>query len=355
MVFGFLVGVVKYGLAALFWSFLSLSLIAADAAPVTVTEPVTEAGATPSANPLFGVELTVNKTAISIGDTITTTVTYRWPTQAKVVSADGEPDPSRDFVTAFVTDLPPPQRFSSGQEERRVFRITIAAQRDGAWELPRPTLTIRHADGNTTSTVAPAVVIQVGLESAPAQLPSARPAWTRAQEPAQSATAWWILAVVIILSLGVALLVWMRKRQIIVQQTPWELFADDWQSAAVAADGKEVGARLSLGLRRCLGTVFRFDGPASTAKEALTFLRGRLRDNEHRELTRLLEQLDALRWAAEYLAPSSVRPILDNGRAWIRSLQERLDAEAEAAKQAKQQKMPQQKDDNTSHISAGTP
>jgi hypothetical protein len=325
-------------LAAFGLVFLScLSLMAGDAAPAATPSTATPAAVPATPPPAianFAVELAVNKTTLAVGETITATVTYRWPAQATVVSADGEPDPARDFVHAFVTDLPPPQRLSTGQEERRVFRITLAAQRDGAWELPRPTLTIRHATG-TSSTVAPAVVVQVGLESLPAQLPPARPAWTQAQAPNENTTAWWIVAIVVILSAGIALLAWNRRRTPIHQQTPWERFSDDWQAASAAADGKEAGARLSLGVRRCLGTVFRFDGPAATAKETLTFLRGRLHDHEHRDLTRLLEQIDALRWAVDDLAPSAVRPLLEQGRAWSLALQQRLDAEAEAAKQAK--------------------
>ena len=336
---------------------VSLSLTAGDVAPPAPAAPTEQVKDAPAAKPTiahFGVELTVDKTAITIGDTLTATVTYRWPTSAVVVSADGEPDPARDFVMAFVTDLPPPQKFSSGQEERRVFRITVAAQQNGTWELPRPTLTIRTG-ADTSSIAAAAVIVQVGLESAPAQLPPARPAWTRTQAPNENATAWWIFAVVFILLLGIALLAWARRRTPTRQQTPWELFSDDWQAAAAAADGKEVGARLSLGLRRCLGTVFRFDGPASTAKETLTFLRRRLQDAEHRELTRLLEQLDALRWAADDLAPSAVRPMLENGRAWVRSVQQRLDAEAEAAKLAKQDKSSAKNNDLTSNPSATAP
>jgi hypothetical protein len=329
---------------ALLLSFVCLSLtvnnvIAAAATDVGAPAPTPTPAETaeppaPPPIPHFGVELTANRTALSIGETVVTTVTYRWPAGTTVVSPDGEPDPARDFAQAFVTDLPPPQRFNSGQEERRVFTITIAAKRDGAWELPRPTLTIRTNQG-TLSSVAPPVLVQVGKDSAPPQLPPPRPIWTRTKAPSDPTFAWWLLSVVLVLTAGVVALALVRRRTTIIQQTPWDHFYDDWQAASAAADGKEAGARLSLGLRRCLGTVFRFDGPAATAKETITFLRTRLQDHEHRDLARLLEQLDGLRWAADDLPPTAVRPLLESGRAFTNALKHRLDAEAEAAKQAK--------------------
>jgi hypothetical protein len=270
---------------------------------------------------------------VNIGDALTVTVTYRWPAGWAVVAPGGEPDPAKDFADAFVTDLPPPQKHGSGQEERRVFTITLLAKRSGAWELPRPTFTVKTPEG-TRSLVAPSVLVQVGAEDKPAELPPPRKAWTRAQGPADQRRAWWMLGVVAVGLVGLAALLLARRRSQERASTPWELFHEDWLAASNAADGKEAGARLSLALRRCVGTVFRFDGPAATTREAAGFLRGRLPDDEQRELVRLLEGLDALRWAPEHLPPSSVRPLVDQGRAWITALKRRLEAEAEAARQA---------------------
>lgn len=287
----------------------------------------------PGAISPFSVDLTASSNAVNIGEAVIVTVTYRWPAGWTVVAPNGEPDPAKDFATAFVTNLPPPQKHSSGQEERRVFTITVLANRDGAWELPRPTFTVKAPDG-TRSSVAPSVLIQVGAEDKPAELPPPRKAWTRAHGPADHERAWWILAVVVVALAGLAALLLARRRQQATVRTPWEQFHEDWTAATASSDGKEAGARLSLALRRCLGTLFRFDGPAATTREAAGFLRGRLSDDEHRELIRLLESLDALRWAPEHLPPSAVRPLADQGRAWNGALKRRLDAEAEAARQA---------------------
>jgi hypothetical protein len=287
----------------------------------------------PEAITPFSVDLSASANALNVGESLTVTVTYRWPAGWTVVAPNGEPDPARDFAEAFVTNLPPPQKHSSGQEERRIFTITLSATRDGAWELPRPTFTVKTPDG-TRSVVAPSVLVQVGAEDKPAELPPPRKAWTRAQGPADHERAWWILALVVVALAGLAALLLARRRQQEAVRTPWEQFHEDWSAAAASSDGKEAGARLSLALRRCLGTVFRFDGPAATTRETAAFLRGRLSDDEHRELVRLLESLDALRWAPEHLPPSAVRPLAEQGRAWNGALKRRLDAEAEAARQA---------------------
>jgi hypothetical protein len=281
----------------------------------------------------FSVDLTASTNQLNIGESLIVTVTYRWPTGWAVVSPDGEPDPAKDFASAFVTNLPPPQKHRSGQEERRVFTITLSATRDGAWLLPRPTFTVKTPEG-TRSVAAPEVVVQVGAEDKPAELPPPRKAWTRAQGPQSNAIAWWIVAVSAIALAGVITLFALRRRQQETTRTPWETFLDDWQAATLAAEGKEAGARLSLALRRCLGTVFRFDGPAATTREAALHLRGRLNDDEHRDLVRLLESLDALRWAPEDLPATAVRTLADQARTWSMGLKRRLDAEAEAARQA---------------------
>jgi hypothetical protein len=299
-------------------------------------EPVADgrvpAAAQPAAeDPAFAVALSASSDHVEVGDPLTVTVTYRWPAGWRVVTPDGEPDPARDFLDTFVTNLPPPQRHSSGQEERRVFTITLAAQRSGAWELPRPTLTVMTPEGSRSSVASP-VIVQVGTEARPPALPAARPAWTAAQAPEAAAGAWWWLAIPAVLAAGAVALGLLRRHQRVAVQTPWQRFADDWQAAAAAADGKEAGARLSLALRRCLGTVYRFDGPGSTTREAASHLRGKLGDDEHRELVRLLDQLDGLRWAADDLPPSAVRPLLDHGRAWTTAVERRLVAAELAAK-----------------------
>lgn len=314
------------------WSFLLVAWCVTSGFAAEPANPL-DSGRQVADSAPFSVSLSASANRINVGDSLVVTVTYRWPAGWTVVAPQGEPDPAKDFAETFVTNLPPPQKSSSGQEERRVYTITLSATRDGAWELPRPSLTVKTPDG-TRSVVASTVLIQVGAEDKPAELPPPRAAWTRAKGPVDHQRAWWLLAIVLVVIAGVVALLLARRRQQETARTPWEQFYEDWQAASTAADGKEAGARLSLALRRCLGTVFRFDGPAATTRETTSFLRERLPDEEFRELVRLLESLDALRWAPEHLPPSAVRPLADQGRAWNTALKRRLDAEAELLRAA---------------------
>jgi hypothetical protein len=310
------------------------SVTAADAVnPTVAAAPISTPTATADI-PHFSVSVSPAKSTLNIGDKTQLTITYQWPAHAKVVSSDGEPDITKAVSDIFVTDIPPAQKFSSGQEERRVYTLTITAHRSGAWELPRPTLTIRIGN-DTRSTVAPPVILQIGTEAAPAQLPTARAAWTRAQAPATAASSWWII-ITLTFFMAVALLIFflLRKRAQLIIRTPWDIFSDDWHAATVAADGKEAGARLSLALRRYVGALYQFDGPATTSKETIFYVKKHLSEDEHRQCAKLLEQIDALRWGPDDLPPSSVRPLMDTSRAWAKALQQRLRAEADALKKS---------------------
>jgi hypothetical protein len=284
----------------------------------------------PAARPV-AVELTAAPAVVNVGDRVTLTLTYRWPHGWLAEGRGDEPDPARDLAGEFTVDLPPPVRTSTGEEERRVFTIVLAAQRAGAWALPRPTLTARNGKDSASAVAAP-VIVQVGSEDKPPQLPAARPAWTPARNPdAGGLPVWiWICLTVALAGLG-ALAFTARRRRQVAAPTAWEVFASDWQTAGAVSDGKEAGARLSLALRRLAGVLFAFDGPGATARETLWHLRGKLSDDEQRDLGRLLDQLDQLRWAASDLAPSAVRPLIDSGQRWSAALKARLDAEAAAA------------------------
>ncbi len=111
---------------------------------------------------------------------------------------------------------------------------------------------------------------------------------------------------------------------------PFAALLDDLRAATATGDGKEAGARLSLALRRYLGRQFSFDGPGSTTRETAAFLRGLLGDDEHRDLVRLLDQLDGLRWSPDELAISAIMPPAEAARSWCDRVQARLAAEAAA-------------------------
>jgi hypothetical protein len=288
---------------------------------------------TPDAKPVVAVDLSASPAQVNVGDSVTVTVTYRWP---RGWSVRHEPDPGAVFAGEFVTNLPPARKLDTGDEERRLFTLTLVARRSGAWSLPRPTLATTGPAGKVEAT-APEVIVQVGTEAKPVQLPPPRPAWTRPPAPGQILHSWltWALIALVLVGAAAAFLFW-RRRVATPPPTAWQVFARDWEAAGATADGKEAGARLSLALRRCAGTVFRFDGPGSTTRETAFTLRGRLPDDEHADLIRLLDQLDQLRWAAEALPASAIRPQLTAARAWTQGLRQRLDAEAaaEAARRA---------------------
>lgn len=281
-----------------------------------------------AADARVSVALSATPATVNVGDSLAVTVTYRWPRGWTVQAPGGEPDPATDFAHAYVTDLPPARRTSAGDEERRVFHLTLAATTSGSWQLPQPTLTVTGPGGPVTATATP-VIITVGTEDKPPQLPAARAAWTRAQEPGDGAMAWWALVCALVALAGIGALLLNRRRRELILPTPWERFIDGWQAASTAADGKEAGARLSLALRRWLGELYQFDGPGSTSREMLAALRESLADDERRRLGQLLDQLDGLRWAADDLPPSAVRPLIADGRAWADALKHRRDVETE--------------------------
>ncbi len=321
---------------------------AADAAPAPATAPA--ATAAPSARPLeaVAVELSAVAPAINVGDPVAVTFTYRWPrawTPVGPGSRAGEPDPGAGLTGQFVTDLPPARRLASGDEERRVYTITLAALRSGPWEVPVPPFTVREtrADGSVADHAAAgtALLLQVGTEAAPPQLPAPRAAWTRPASDASGRTMLLSAAAVLLAAAALTVALLLRRRALPPVQTPRQRFESDWEATRVAPDGKEAGARLSLALRRYSGAQFAFDGPGSTTRETAAALRGRIPEAEQRELVRLLDQLDGLRWAAEDLPATAVRPLMEGARAWCDGVQRRLDAEAEeAARQAQARTQP---------------
>jgi hypothetical protein len=281
------------------------------------------------------IDLSASPAAVNVGDPVTITLTYRWPHGWVPTTPSHEPDPSAAFAGEFVTSLPPVQRISTGEEERRTFVLTCSALRSGAWALPRPTLAVDGPRGRVEAT-ASAVIVQVGTEAKPAQLPPPRPAWARPRAAGAAATPAWVYGAVAVAIAGLATwLLLLRRRAAPPPPTPREVFARDWQAAADSGDGKEAGARLSLALRRYAGAIYRFDGPGSTTRETAFHLRGRMPEGEQRELVRQLDQLDALRWAADDLEVTAVRPSLDAALAWVEAVQRRLDVEAAAESLAK--------------------
>ena len=282
------------------------------------------------------VELSANPAQVAVGETIVVTVTYRWPHGWSVA---GEPDPAADFRSLFVTAAPPAERASTGEEERRTYRYTVAAARSGAWLLPRPALTAQGPTGAKMAQ-APEVIVQVGAESAPPKLPAARPLLVRPPVALASDHRWWWIGGGLA-ALLVAGLVWWRlhRRAAVSGPSPWELFGGELDAAKSSSDAKDAGARISLAVRRYAGSVWRFDGPGQTTREVGATLRrlrsGTITEEESRDLLRLLGRLDDLRWSPGDAPAEAMQDLVTLARTWAEGVQRRLDAEAAARAAAK--------------------
>ncbi len=291
-----------------------LGLIAAEPTPPA---PTIDGAATPA--------------QVAVGDPVTITLTWTWPSGWQ---ATREPDPAVDYRDYFVTDAPPVQATHTAEGERRSLRLTLLANRSGAWALPRPTLTVNGPQGAVALT-APAVIVQVGAEAAPAKLPA--PVALRVRPPVSALADhrwWWIGGGAAIVAIGLALVLLGRRRAAAVVIPPADRFAAELRQLAAISDGKELGAGISLALRRYAGDIYRFDGAGATTREVAAQLKLRTTagsDDERRLLVRLLERLDDLRWAAGDLELSLVRPLIDEAGAWVAAVERRLAAERAAA------------------------
>lgn len=279
------------------------------------------------------VTLTAQPTAVAVGSPVDIVITYRWP----VTSSAVEPDPSAIFATTFVADCPPPESWTTAEENGRRWKFRVLATASGVWELPQPTLRTRSADGangaNSVDSIITAdrVIIQVGEQSDPATPSDPRPLWLNA-DTNQSQHTWIIAAVVagVLTIIAGALAWWWPRHAHIHIDPPITILQRTLASALSGADGKECGARVSLAIRRYCGEVFYFDGPATTARECSLRMRQHVRDSEHVALAQILDGLDAFRWAADDVGPDDVRPLHERAGTWAEHLHQRLTAEAEA-------------------------
>jgi hypothetical protein len=280
--------------------------------------------------PPVAIDMSAAPATVDMGKSVVVTISYRWPRHWRV---SGEPNPSLDFADEYVTAVPPAISTSAGGEERRTFALTVWPTRSGAWPLPRPTFSASPPDGEAATARAPEVVVQVGVVDRPIEPPAARPLVMRPppiiEQPRR--LVYWLAGGAAALALAVAMVALRSRRTAEAAPTPREVLARELRAAAGAADGKEAGARASLALRRFAGTVWSFDGPGSTAREAAQTARARGPEDEARELARLLENLDALRWSPDAVAAAELEPLIASGTRWGDAVQRRLDAEAAAA------------------------
>ncbi len=296
-----------------------------------------ESAATAPADPRVTVEMSAAPAELTMGDNVVVTITYRWPRGWR---AD-EPNPSRDFQGQFVIASPPPRKLAGDGREERSFSLTVCPVSSGAWELPRPAFSAAPEHGVGVRAVANTVIVQVGANKDAPGPPDARPLMKRPPPGMGPARLWaWIAGGCLALA-GLLGLVIARRRRLraAAAPRPREIFARELSEAARAEDGKEAGARISLALRRYAGSIWNFDGPGSTAREAAAAVRALAPatfSEEARELGRLLENLDALRWAADNLVIGALKPLMEASSRWSLAVQNRLDDEERARQQIKQ-------------------
>jgi hypothetical protein len=271
---------------------------------------------------------TATPASVGVGDEVTVTIDYIVP---RGFTATTELDPGPLFRDLFVTAFPPPKLVTTGEGEERHWTVTVVAGSSGPWKLPQPSMTARGPAGEITID-APEVIVTVGTAAAPAQLPPARPLWSKAETrgPVTGPWLWLIVTVLAIFAAFLALLFW-RRRAAASAVPPAETFAAECARCRGAADGKDAGARLSLALRRYCGAIWSFDGAGATTRDMAGLLRAKLTPEEHRAVMTLFEELDGLRWSADDLPANAVTSLVDRAKAWVDGVETRRAAEAAAA------------------------
>ena len=284
------------------------------------------------------VELAAAPAEVAVGDAVSVTMTWSWPAGWQMQS---QPDPAVDFRDCFVTDAPPVTITRTAEGERHSVRLQLLAQRSGAWALPRPVLVVHGPAGAVTIQAAP-VIVQVGTEAAPPKLPEAIAPHVRPPPaPPTERWGWWVAGVAALLLATAVLLVLRRRARATAELRADERFAAEIRRLQSAADGKDLGAGISLALRRYAGELYRFDAPGSTTREIAAAVAGaRFPADEARALVRLLERLDDLRWAPGELPTEQVRPLLDDATTWVAQAERRLAAEAAARQSSTTQRQP---------------
>jgi hypothetical protein len=276
------------------------------------------------------VEWTAADASVGVGSTVALTLVYRWPAGWTPTEP---PDPAAALTSVFVADLPPPVAQDTAEESRRTWRIAVVPTRSGAWELPRPSFTVRPPTGTPVTVTAPLVVVTVGAGSATAALPAPRPAWTcPVAAPAAAAWPWWAAGTALAGILVGAW--WWRRRGLAPPEPPGSLARRALAAAAETAEPRSAGSAASLALRRYAGQVWGFDGAGATTRECAGLLRrpgSPAPSDEVATLLRILGGLDDLRWAPGAVEAAPVAALIRDGAGWVDALERRL-AAAEAAR-----------------------
>ncbi|MFW5752997.1 MAG: hypothetical protein ACOCYV_02980 [Planctomycetota bacterium] len=263
--------------------------------------------------------------ALTLGDPLRLTITCRWPRAWKQPRL---PDPTVAFRQVIAVE--PPVIAPSGTDTRVRWRVSLRAQRPGAWALPRPVLQVHGPDG-PVRVRAPEVIVQVGAGADAPDLAAPRPLWRRppayTPEHAPGLWIWLVLGAGALGAAALALLVLHRRRRR-PPLSPHQRFLRELPDPAAVGDGAALAEAIGLALRRYCGAIWSFDGPGATAQEVLDRLRSQLPTDAFQRLRGLFGDLERLRWAPGELAVVVVSPLLERAREWEAGVEQRR---AEAA------------------------
>ncbi len=269
--------------------------------------------------------------ALTLGDPLTLTITCLWPRAWKQPRL---PDPTVAFRR--VATVEPPVIAPSGTDMRVRWRLTLRAQRPGAWALPRPVVQIHGPEG-PVRVRAPEVIVQVGAGADEPDLAEPRALWRRppAFTPQRGPGAWlWLVLGAAALGAAALAVEILRRRRRSPPLSPHQRFLRDLPDPQSVTDGAALAEAIGLALRRYCGAIWSFDGPGATPQEVLDRLRADLPNEAFHRLRGLFGDLERLRWAPGELAVVAVSPLLDAAREWEAGVEQRRAAAAAAEREA---------------------
>lgn len=273
-------------------------------------------------------EMGADRPALSVGEDLTITLHARWPSSWQVEQL---PAISEAFAELWLRQLGAVNRWQEGEWAHQRWSLTVVAERSGVWTLPQPVMYLRDQAGQRHELRANDLTVAVDLGEPP-EIPEG-PSWWRSQAVAEPSLSpwWWTLLLLPVALLGAALWWWRRRLQPVT--SPEQRFAADCAALAQLSDGKQAAQCLSAALRRYLGTVVGFDGPAATTADCARLLDGRLPTAERQPAVQILRDLDALRWGPGPCQVTAIQALRQRAEALVEAHRQRVEAARAAAQQ----------------------
>lgn len=276
------------------------------------------------------VVMTAVPAQVTPGETVTITVTYRWPRSAMPVPAD--PSPIGWFADLPLTSVSPPKSRDAGEWTERSWTLTMAPDTAGAIDLPQPRLTI-GLDGEQWQASAPATRVIVSTESL--DLPTARPLLIP-ERSLLSRNGWLGIAIIggLIVAGVIAGLIWRRWRQPEPAIPPAEQFAADLAKLAGVSDARSAGVALSAALRRYCGRRWGFIGSGATGREVVSQLTSHVAASPIGALRQIFDQIDGLVWAPADMTSQRVDQLRQDACTWVDDREQEFAAAEASAESA---------------------